>query len=95
MGVAACAGITIALYRRTGGFDASRSPVDRFVVQQHQLAGLQGNHRVRLSLIVAELDFVDIGSPILHHGAHLTADQTLLREILDKRYDGMNINLLH
>jgi predicted RNase H-like HicB family nuclease len=57
--------------------------MNRFVMQPHQLLGLQCHHRVRPTVVVAELNFVNARSPVLNHSADLAADQSLVGQILD------------
>ena len=56
--------------------------VDRLVMQAHDLVGLQRGHRIRATVIIAELDFVGTRLQVLDHSADLAADQAVLRQVL-------------
>lgn len=51
--------------------------VSGFVMQTHQLPGLQCHHGVGSAVVIAELDFVNPRCPALNNGADLAADQSL------------------
>jgi len=69
--------------------------MNRFVMKAHELFCFQGNHRVCAPLIITELDFIHSGSPTLHNGSDLAADQTVFREVLQKGNNGMQIDFRH
>jgi hypothetical protein len=69
--------------------------VRRLVVQSHQLLRLQRNRCVRPAVVVAELDLVNAGSPILYDGANLAADQSFSWQILKQRYYGKHFDVCH
>jgi hypothetical protein len=69
--------------------------MDRLMVQRHQLSSLQGNHGIRLAVIVAELNFINTRRPILNHSANLAANQPFFRQILKHGHYRMHLNICH
>jgi len=55
-------------------------------MQDHELIALERKHRVRSSLIVAELNFEDPRRQELNHRADLAAHEVVCREILQQGY---------
>ena len=75
---------------------AARGPLVRgFVMQPHQLPGLERDHGVGSAVVIAELDFVDPRRPALDNGADLAADQSLLGQVLEQRNHGEHFNVCH
>ena len=69
--------------------------VNRFVMESHELFYLQSNQRVPPGLIIAELNLAHSGRPVFRNGSYLAANQTVLRQVLQQRNHGMQIEFRH
>ena len=66
-----------------------------FVMQTHQLPGLECDHGVGSAGVIAELDFIDPWCPTLDDGADLAADQSLFGQVLEQCNHGKHFNVCH
>ena len=67
--------------------------VNRLMVQPQKLIDPQGDRRVGLALIVAELHFVDSRGPDLNNRANLATDQPLVWQVCHQHDHGMKLKL--
>jgi hypothetical protein len=72
-----------------GGRKKSKAPgsgglVAWLVMKAHQLIGTKCERSVRLTGVIAELNFVQAGRKTLDDGADLAAPKSLLRDILEQ-----------
>ena len=66
-----------------------------FVMQEHQLAGAECQHRVGLAGAVDKLDFVDFRRKVCHDRAHLSTDEPSIGYVLNKGNHRMHFKLGH
>jgi hypothetical protein len=69
--------------------------VDGFVIEAHQLLGLESNHCVRPTVVIAELNLIDFRIPVLNYGADLASEQTFRWEVFEQCDYRKGFNVRH